>query len=482
MRVLLVVFVVLLCALVSGCSTVTEQDLADLQSPNAIVVKEAVDRISRGSGFPVNLMGPLARRGNETKAVSIMIEVLDGGRGSKDVKLSILKALGDLGKRTEAPASVLIGQLKDKDLHVRHCAIEALGKTRSEEALPMLVKLLEHDTDRYPAIWALGEIGDCGAIPHLEQLLANGDKYAMYNAYRALAKIGTSKEHYAGSPVATASAGALGLPHAQPPRPPAEKVAKRHNPTPVDSPGSGKSPIPASDHRASVCQNSRGKKKQVNSAPPPPKQQKQKTQQGKRRLAKKPGPGKDTTIGDEAPLNSQSLQSTKKRANQAPPSPKQKTLERRKPRQSPATKPKPEKSTSLYRKALALQQQGALQEAKQLYKDALKFSPNLVGALNNIGVIYMTEKDYDAARGVLERAIKTEPDHVDPYYNLACLYALQKNKDQSLSYLKKAVLMDEAALMWARTDADLANLHGHAAYEEIVRDTKDPESDSLSSE
>jgi tetratricopeptide (TPR) repeat protein len=483
MRVLVVFFVVVSCAWVSGCSTVTDQDVSDLRSPNAIVVKEAVDRIARGPAFPVNMMGPLARRGNETKAMSIMIEVLDGDQVSKDVELSLLKALGDLGKRTEVPAAPLIKKLKDRDAHVRCCAIEALGKMRSKEALPALIRSLEQETDRYPAIWALGEIGDYGAIPDLEQFLAGDDKYATYNAYTALAKIGMSKENYAGRPVATASAGASGPPHPQPSRRPAETVAMGQT-TPVDRPGSGKSPVPGSDYQAPDAQSLQAENTQKSPAPPRPMRETQHTQQTKRHSVKKPGPGKDKTILSQAFLNSQDLHAAKAPADEAPPSPKQKTLEKKKPGQSPAMKPKPEpeKSTLLCNKALALQRQGALQEAKQLYEDALTSSPNLVGALNNIGVIYMTEKNYGAARGVFERAIKTEPDHVDPYYNLACLYALQKDRDQSLSYLKKAVVVDEAARMWARTDGDLINLHGHAEYEEIVHDTKGPESDSASSE
>lgn len=473
MRISLFVFVVL-CALVSGCSTVTEQDLADLQSANAIVVKEAVDRISRGPGFPVNLMGPLARKGNETKAVSIMIEVLDGERGSKDVKLSILKALGDLGKRTEVPAAPLIKKLEDKDPHVRHCAIEALGKARSKEALPMLVKLLEQETDRYPVIWALGEIGDYAAIPHLDRLMASGDDYAIYNAYRALAKIGTSKDNGRSSPVAAANAGALGSSYAQPSRRQAEKVAMRHGPTPVDRPGSGKSFKPTSGQQSLASQNSHAKKKEMNQASPPPEQKKPKTQALERSSAVKPKPGKGTTIVSQGALDSQGSQATKKQTNQTPPSPKKKTQERKEPQKSLADKPQHKNGSSLYSEALSLQKQGAFQEAKRLYKDALQVSPNLVEALNNIGVIYMKEKNYGAARGVLERAVKTEPSHVDPYYNLACLYALQKNKSRSLSYLKKAVSVDEAARMWAKTDGDLANLHGHAEYEHIVRETEGP--------
>jgi len=422
MRMSLVFFALILSVLVSGCTTVTEQDLADLQSPNAVVKKVAVNRISRGRGFPFNLIGPFVSKDNEEKAVTIMVELLRSGNGSKDAKLNILKALGELGKRTEIPADPLIEKLKDKDPDVRRWAIEALGKTKNKKALPALVKLLEQQTDKYPVIWAIGEIGDEGAIPHLGQLLASEDKYVTYNAYRALAKIGTSEKNLVGSSVPAASSGVFQPSHSQSIRHPVENVAVHQAANPTDRPGSGKSLAASMDQGA---------------------------------------------------LKSQAPRATgKKQTDQAPLSRKKQKQETQKPQQVLATKPKPEKATTLYSQALALQGKGSLQEAKKLYEGALETSPNLVSALNNIGVIYMKEKNYGAARGVLEKAVKIKPNYVDPYYNLACLYAVQKNVGQSLSYLRKAVSVDEAARRWAKTDGDLENLHGHSEYENIVQETK----------
>jgi len=470
----LVFFALILSILVSGCTTVTEQDLADLQSPNAIVKKEAVDRISKGPGFPFNLMGPFVSKENEKKAVTIMVELLRSGKGSKDAKLSILKALGELGKRTEVPAAPLIEKLKDKDPHVRHWATEALGKTKNKKALPALVKLLEQQTDKYPVIWALGEIGDQGAIPHLDQLLASEDKYVTYNAYRALAKIGTSEENRVGRPVPAASGAAFQPPHSQSFRQRVENVAVHHAPNPTDRPDSGKSLAASIDQGALKSQGPRATKKQTNQAPPSPKEEKQETQKPQQASATKPNPEKATTLPDQSALKPQGPPATKKQTNQAPAPPKQEKQETQKPQQGSATKPNPEKATTLYSQALALQRKGSLQQAKKLYEAALEISPNLVSALNNIGVIYMKEKNYGAARGVLEKAVKIKPNYVDPYYNLACLYALQKNVDRSLSYLRKTVSVDEAARRWARTDGDLENLHGHSEYEKIVRETKSP--------
>ena len=61
---------------VGGCSTVTEEDLAHLQSANAMVKKEAIVRISRGPSFPLSLIDGFLSKGNETRAVTIMTALL----------------------------------------------------------------------------------------------------------------------------------------------------------------------------------------------------------------------------------------------------------------------------------------------------------------------------------------------------------------------------------------------------------------------
>jgi tetratricopeptide (TPR) repeat protein len=124
---------------------------------------------------------------------------------------------------------------------------------------------------------------------------------------------------------------------------------------------------------------------------------------------------------------------------------------------------------TLYQDAVVRQKEGKFQEAVALYKAALKRSPNLVSALNNLGTIYIRQNNLTEARKVLEKAIRTDANYVDPYYNLACLHAQQKDIGRSLFYLKKAVSVDKSARLWAKTDEDLKNLRGHVEYEKIIR-------------
>jgi len=175
--------------LIAACSPIAEKDLAELQSPNDAVKKEAIQKLITGEGFPLSLVEPFLNRSMEERAVAIIAELLRGGGESEDIQVSILKAMGELGKRIQVPVSPLIEKLKERNSRIRLQAVESLGKIKNKEAVPALVQLLEEERNNYPIIWALGEIGDKSALPALNRLLATGDKYARYNANKALRKI-----------------------------------------------------------------------------------------------------------------------------------------------------------------------------------------------------------------------------------------------------------------------------------------------------
>jgi HEAT repeat protein len=194
MRLVSIVSVGISLIVLSGCSTVAEKDLADLQSPNEVVKTQAIERVGKGLAFPLNLVEFLMSRANEEKAAGIMIALLRSGKESKVTQLSLINTLGQLGKEADPPVVALIEELKDQDHDIRAKAIEALGKTKSRQASAPLVKLLDEETDKnLTIIWALGEIGDPQAIPALNPLLDSEDKYVRFNARKALAKIGTGQ-------------------------------------------------------------------------------------------------------------------------------------------------------------------------------------------------------------------------------------------------------------------------------------------------
>ena len=520
--------------LVSGCATVTEEDLADLQGPNAVAKREAISRIFQGPGFPLNFMPLLLSRSNEEKAVTIMVALLRGERETKDTQASILRALGRLGKKTKVPVSPLIEKLRDEDSSVCREAIAALAQMKSKEGLPALLELMDDERNKYAVIWALGEIGDPTAIPILSRLLANGDDYEKYNARKALEKMEARGAKGRRSSIAMAGGSTVrGVPprssqegeRVQVDRTSDAHVSREILARAPDKAVSKPQDVKSKKQQARQIQIQRGGEKEKRSQQPLAEQRKQLLQalsvkRTPQKTAESAGADptkvvalasqdanahKEATNVDrgekektrkaqqiqamqgshskttESPLalvvtqpapNSQRLNTGKKTTHQAPRSWQGGKEQAPKIEQVPARQGTSEKGATLYLDALAHHREGSLQKAKKLYEAALKSSPDLASAWNNLGAIYMKERDYRAALSVLQKALRIKPNEADPYYNLACLYALQKDIARGLSYLKKAVSVDGEARNWAMTDADLKNLHGHSEYEEIVRKTK----------
>jgi len=119
-----------------------------------------------------------------------------------------------------------------------------------------------------------------------------------------------------------------------------------------------------------------------------------------------------------------------------------------------SAKPVPDPG-ALYQKALAAQRNKKTAEAERLYRRILTLDAAHTGAMNNLGVLYMSRGRHDQARDLFKKAIAVRNDYVDPYYNLACLYAQRQDKAGSIAYLKSAVAINRAAIDWARTDKDL---------------------------
>ena len=121
-----------------------------------------------------------------------------------------------------------------------------------------------------------------------------------------------------------------------------------------------------------------------------------------------------------------------------------------------------------YERARNFQKIGRLKEAQRFYKQARALEPGNVFILNNLGVIYIQQRNYSEARNSLENAIRIKPEYVDPYYNLACLYALRGKVMKSLENLKKAISVNRLVIEWARKDRDLQNMRGMPEFEEIT--------------
>jgi len=126
------------------------------------------------------------------------------------------------------------------------------------------------------------------------------------------------------------------------------------------------------------------------------------------------------------------------------------------------------KAEECYERARHFHKIGRLEDARRLYQKTLMLDPGSVYALNNLGVLYMQDKNYAEAQNSFEHAIQQKPDYVDPYYNLACLHALKGETIRSLAQLKKAISLDTSVREWARKDRDLQSLKGEPGFQEIT--------------
>lgn len=123
----------------------------------------------------------------------------------------------------------------------------------------------------------------------------------------------------------------------------------------------------------------------------------------------------------------------------------------------------------LFRAGLRRQQAGDLGDAEALYRKAIEADRKNLSALNNLGVLCMSQKRDAEAIEIFTRLIDIQGDWADPYYNLACLYSRQGNVPKGLQYLQLAVRMNGELREWAQRDADIEPLRGRTEYLKIVR-------------
>ncbi|MEG4584519.1 HEAT repeat domain-containing protein, partial [Microcoleus sp. MOSTC5] len=104
--------------------------------------------------------------------------------------------VGLLGEvRSDEAIPGLLKLVEHSDSHVRSSAADALGKIGDDRAIPRLLKLVK-DSDysvRWRAAVALDKIGDGRAIPGLLKLVEHSDSYVRSSAAEALGKIGDDR-------------------------------------------------------------------------------------------------------------------------------------------------------------------------------------------------------------------------------------------------------------------------------------------------
>ena len=82
---------------------------------------------------------------------------------------------------------------------------------------------------------------------------------------------------------------------------------------------------------------------------------------------------------------------------------------------------------------------GNIEAARQAYEHILTYSPNYVDALNNLGVIYFNEKNYDKALEYWLRILDRQPKNVSALGNVGAIYQNAGDAQKALIYYEKAI-------------------------------------------
>ncbi len=125
-------------------------------------------------------------------------------------------------------------------------------------------------------------------------------------------------------------------------------------------------------------------------------------------------------------------------------------------------------SEILFQAGLRRQQAGDFRDAEALYRRAIEINPKNLSALNNVGVLCMSQNRNGEAIDIFYKLIDAKSDWADPYYNLACLFSRQGDIPKSLKHLKIALKRSKDLREWARNDPDLKPLQSRSEFRTLV--------------
>ncbi len=104
----------------------------------------------------------------------------------------------------------------------------------------------------------------------------------------------------------------------------------------------------------------------------------------------------------------------------------------------------------MFQKAVELQQNGALNEAEQLYRQILQTAPNNANVLNMLGLIAQTKGLHAEAVNLFYQAIDSAPRHFPLFFNLAVsLAALDRYVEATEAYEKVLALQADVKEAYA---------------------------------
>lgn len=164
----------LLIGALTACGPSPDDIAANLSSNNP-VTREDTAKIARNFGSPEVEAALIAALKDE----------------SVKVRYNALESLIEL-ETVEAVPTIMAMLSLEEDREVEQLAVDALGRLKDPQAVPVLLAYIEtcrDDPSRtvpLNAIWALGFIGDSQALDLLSELREDSDTYISWNAEQAL--------------------------------------------------------------------------------------------------------------------------------------------------------------------------------------------------------------------------------------------------------------------------------------------------------
>ena len=94
---------------------------------------------------------------------------------------------------------------------------------------------------------------------------------------------------------------------------------------------------------------------------------------------------------------------------------------------------------SQFNSALNLHKEGKLEEAKTIYNSILKSEPQHTNSLNNIGIIFAQQNDFNNSEIFFKKAIDSNPKFLEAYMNIGNLYKKNGDENKSKNYFIEAL-------------------------------------------
>lgn len=123
-----------------------------------------------------------------------------------------------------------------------------------------------------------------------------------------------------------------------------------------------------------------------------------------------------------------------------------------------------ERARAILRDGAAWLREGAFEEARARFLEALDVDATIPEAYNGVGVTYRMRNDLEQALEWYKKALSIDPDFGDAYYNMACVYALRGEKTLALRYLQIAAVNGYVTAEGVDGDSDLASLRATREY------------------